>query len=51
MAAEHCAILKPLIAGRFDEAKRALVKHIRDQQPIVERLIEQIQTRAKSKTE
>jgi DNA-binding GntR family transcriptional regulator len=46
MAAEHCAILEPLIAGRFDEAKQALVRHIRDQQPIVERLIEQIQSEA-----
>ncbi|MEX2317545.1 MAG: GntR family transcriptional regulator [Pirellulales bacterium] len=46
MAAEHCAILEPLIAGNFGEAKQALVRHIRDQQPIVERLIEQIQSRA-----
>jgi DNA-binding GntR family transcriptional regulator len=44
MAAEHCAILEPLIAGRFADAKKALVRHIRDQQPIVERLIEQLQS-------
>ncbi len=45
MAAQHCAILEPLIAGKFDAAKEALIRHIRDQKPIVERLIEQIRRR------
>jgi DNA-binding GntR family transcriptional regulator len=49
MAAQHCAILEPLIAGNFAEAKKALIRHIRDQQPIVERLIEQFQTSARAK--
>jgi DNA-binding GntR family transcriptional regulator len=45
MAAEHCEILEALIDGRFEDAKKALVRHIRDQQPIVEQLIERIKKR------
>jgi DNA-binding GntR family transcriptional regulator len=50
MAAQHCQILEPLIAGRFADAKQALARHIRAQQPIVEQLIERIQSGARSLT-
>jgi DNA-binding GntR family transcriptional regulator len=49
MAAQHSAILESLISGKFASAKQALVRHIRDQQPIVERLIEQIQMNGRAK--
>jgi DNA-binding GntR family transcriptional regulator len=42
MAAQHREILEALIAGRWGEAKKALVRHIRDQKPIVEQLMEQL---------
>jgi DNA-binding GntR family transcriptional regulator len=44
MSAQHCEILEALLAGRFKDAKKSLVGHIRDQRPIVERLIDQIQS-------
>jgi len=43
MAAQHCDILQTLIDDRWTAAKKALVGHIRDQQPIVQKLLEQIQ--------
>jgi DNA-binding GntR family transcriptional regulator len=46
MAAQHREILQALIDGRWAEAKKALVRHIRDQKPIVQKLMEQIQNRA-----
>jgi DNA-binding GntR family transcriptional regulator len=48
MAAQHCEILEALIEDRWNEAKRALVRHIRDQKPIVQQLMEQIQTAPKN---
>lgn len=47
MAAQHRAILEALIEGHWTEAKKALVRHIRDQKPIVQQLMEQIQSNAK----
>jgi DNA-binding GntR family transcriptional regulator len=47
MAAQHREILEALIDGRWRDAKRALVRHIRDQKPIVQQLMEQIQGGAK----
>jgi DNA-binding GntR family transcriptional regulator len=46
MAQQHREILKPLIDDRFGEAKKALTRHIRDQKPIVQRLLERIQAGA-----
>jgi DNA-binding GntR family transcriptional regulator len=46
MAAQHREILEALIDERWGDAKKALVRHIRDQQPIVEQLMEQIQSGA-----
>jgi DNA-binding GntR family transcriptional regulator len=46
MAQQHREILEPLIADRFSEAKKALTRHIRDQKPIVQRLLEQIRSGA-----
>jgi DNA-binding GntR family transcriptional regulator len=47
MAAQHCEILQALIDGRWTEAKKALVRHIRDQKPIVEQLMDHVQSGAK----
>jgi DNA-binding GntR family transcriptional regulator len=47
MAAQHREILQALIDGHWSEAKKALVRHIRDQKPIVQQLMEQIQSGAK----
>jgi DNA-binding GntR family transcriptional regulator len=47
MAAQHREILQALIDGRWRDAKKALVRHIRDQQPIVQQLMDQIQSGAK----
>jgi len=46
MAAQHCEILEALINDQWSAAKKALVRHIRDQKPIVQKLLEQIQSRA-----
>jgi DNA-binding GntR family transcriptional regulator len=46
MAGQHCEILEALIADEWSAAKKALVRHIRDQKPIVQKLLEQIQSRA-----
>jgi DNA-binding GntR family transcriptional regulator len=35
MAGQHCEILEALIDDRWTEARKALVRHIRDQKPIV----------------
>jgi DNA-binding GntR family transcriptional regulator len=43
MAAQHREILEALIEERWRDAKKALIRHIRDQQPIVQQLMEQIQ--------
>jgi DNA-binding GntR family transcriptional regulator len=43
MAAQHCEILTALIEDRWTDAKKALVRHIRDQKPIVERLMDSVQ--------
>jgi DNA-binding GntR family transcriptional regulator len=47
MAAQHREILEALIEGRWRDAKTALVRHIREQKPIVQQLMEQIQSGAK----
>jgi len=47
MAAQHRQILEALIEGRWRDAKQALIKHIRDQKPVVQQLMEQIQSGAK----
>jgi DNA-binding GntR family transcriptional regulator len=47
MAAQHREILQALIDERWRDAKKALVRHIRDQKPIVQQLMEQIQSGAK----
>ena len=44
MAGQHREILEALIEGRWSDAKKALVRHIRDQKPIVQQLMEQIQS-------
>ena len=46
MAAQHREILEALIDERWGDAKKALVRHIRDQQPIVQQLMEEIQSGA-----
>ena len=46
MAGQHCEILQALIDDQWSTAKKALVRHIRDQKPIVQKLLEQIQNRA-----
>jgi DNA-binding GntR family transcriptional regulator len=35
VAEQHRAILEPLIAGKFTEAKRALSRHIRYSHPVL----------------
>jgi DNA-binding GntR family transcriptional regulator len=49
MATQHREILEALIDGRWRDAKKALVQHIRDQKPIVQQLMEQIQGGTKTK--
>jgi DNA-binding GntR family transcriptional regulator len=46
MAAQHREILEALIDERWSDAKKALVRHIRDQKPIVQQLMEQVQSGA-----
>jgi DNA-binding GntR family transcriptional regulator len=46
MAAQHREILQALIDERWSEAKKALVRHIREQKPIVQQLMDQIQSGA-----
>lgn len=46
MAAQHCDILESLIADRWSAAKKSLVRHIRDQKPVVQKLLEQVQSTA-----
>jgi DNA-binding GntR family transcriptional regulator len=46
MAAQHCEILESLINNQWNVAKKALVRHIRDQKPVVLKLLEQIQSQA-----
>jgi len=43
MAGQHCEILEALIEDRWTDARKALMRHIRDQKPVVEQLMEQIQ--------
>jgi DNA-binding GntR family transcriptional regulator len=45
MAEQHCEILESLIKDDWSSAKKALVRHIRNQKPIVQKLLEQIQSR------
>jgi DNA-binding GntR family transcriptional regulator len=45
MAAQHCEVLEALINDDWGQAKKALVRHIRSQKPIVQKLLEQIQSR------
>jgi DNA-binding GntR family transcriptional regulator len=47
MATQHREILQALIDGHWGDARKALVRHIRDQKPIVQQLMEQIQSGAK----
>lgn len=42
MADQHCEILEALIKDDWAAAKKALVRHIRNQKPIVQKLLEQI---------
>jgi DNA-binding GntR family transcriptional regulator len=44
MAGQHREILEALIDERWGDAKKALVRHIRDQKPIVQQLMEQVQS-------
>lgn len=46
MAAQHCEILEALIEDQWALAKKALVRHIRNQKPIVQRLLEQTQSQS-----
>ena len=46
MANQHCEILEALIDDRWSAAKKALIRHIRDQKPIVQKLLEQIRSQA-----
>jgi DNA-binding GntR family transcriptional regulator len=46
MAAQHCEVLEALINDDWSLAKKALVRHIRNQKPIVQKLLEQIQSRS-----
>lgn len=45
MAAQHCEVLEALLNNNWNQAKKALVRHIRNQKPIVQKLLEQIQSR------
>jgi DNA-binding GntR family transcriptional regulator len=47
MAAQHREILQALIEDRWRDAKIALVRHIRDQKPVVQQLMEKIQSSAR----
>jgi DNA-binding GntR family transcriptional regulator len=47
MAGQHCEILQALIDGRWTDARKALARHIRDQKPIVQQLMDQIQSRSR----
>lgn len=44
MAAQHCEILEALIHDEWSTAKKALVRHIRNQKPIVQKLLQQIRS-------
>jgi DNA-binding GntR family transcriptional regulator len=44
MAGQHCEILEALIAENWSEARKALVRHIRCQKPVVQQLMDQIQS-------
>jgi DNA-binding GntR family transcriptional regulator len=46
MAEQHRDILEALLNDKWGEAKKALVRHIRAQKPIVQKLLEQIQRKA-----
>jgi DNA-binding GntR family transcriptional regulator len=46
MAGQHREILQALIDERWSDARKALIRHIRDQKPIVQQLMEQIQSGA-----
>jgi DNA-binding GntR family transcriptional regulator len=52
MAGQHREILQALIEQRWSDAKKALMRHIRDQEPIVQQLMAQVQSgsAAKAKT-
>ena len=50
MAGQHREILEALIEERWNDAKKALLRHIRDQKPIVQQLMEHIQTGNAAKT-
>jgi DNA-binding GntR family transcriptional regulator len=50
MAGQHREILQALIDERWNDAKKALLRHIRDQKPIVQQLMQQIQTGSAAKT-
>ncbi len=43
MAGQHVEILEALIEDRWIEARKALIRHIRDQKPIVQQLMDQVQ--------
>jgi DNA-binding GntR family transcriptional regulator len=47
MAGQHCEILEALIEERWGDARKALMRHIRDQKPIVLQLMEQVQSGTK----
>jgi DNA-binding GntR family transcriptional regulator len=44
MADQHCEILQALIHDDWSSAKKALVRHIRSQKPIVQKLLEQFKS-------
>ena len=44
MAEQHCQVLEARINDDWSQAKKALVRHIRNQKPIVQKLLEQIQS-------
>jgi len=46
MASQHCEILEALIQDQWSTAKKALVRHIRDQKPVVQKLLQQVQSSA-----
>ncbi len=48
MAAQHCEILEALLEKNKKQAKRALVKHIRAQKPIVKRVMEELRDESRS---
>jgi DNA-binding GntR family transcriptional regulator len=46
MAGQHREILESLIEERWSAAKKSLVRHIRDQKPIVQKLLERVRSTA-----